>query len=155
MSRKLSVKIAGILIIVMIIIMSAFTAYFVQWRSENMHAELLAKGRILAISGAASMERVLTEAITDNKFSLDEIFDTNYKEIPGSTPSKYSTKYDSYLDRVILNVTTASLIPTKTGTGDWEDIDIVARRSRDRLALLQHQLLRLFFELPGACGVAA
>jgi methyl-accepting chemotaxis protein len=101
MIRKLSVKIAGILIIVMIIIMSAFTVYFVRWRSENMHSEMLAKGRILAISGAASMERILTDAIADNKFSMDEIFDTNYKEIPGSAPSKYSTKYDSYLDSVI------------------------------------------------------
>src|SRR6185369_12607275 len=101
MTSKLSVKIAGILIIVMIIIMSAFTVYFVRWRSENMHSEMLAKGRILAISGAASMERVLTEAIADNRFSMDEVFDTDYKEIPGSAPSKYSTKYDSYLDRVI------------------------------------------------------
>jgi len=101
MTSRLSVKIAGILIIVMIIIMSAFTVYFVRWRSENMHAEMLAKGRILAISGAASMERILTGAITDNKFSMNEIFDTDYKEIPGSSPPKYSTKYDSYLDRVI------------------------------------------------------
>jgi len=109
MTGKLSVKIAGILIIVMIIIMSAFTVYFVRWRSESMHTEILAKGRILAISGAASMERVLTEAIADNKFSMDEIFDTDYKEIPGSAPPKYSTKYDSYLDRVIPQIEDAFL----------------------------------------------
>ncbi len=109
MTRKLSVKIAGILIIVMIVIMSAFTVYFVRWRSEHMYSEILAKGRILAISGAASMERVLTEAVTDNKLTMDEIFDTNYKEIPGSAPSKYTTRYDSYLDRMIPQIEDAFL----------------------------------------------
>lgn len=101
MLRKLSVKIVGILIIVMLLIMSAFTVYFVNWRSANMHADLRAKGRILALSGAASMESVLNKAVADGKFSLDEIFDVNYIEMKGSNPPKYSTKYDAFLDKVI------------------------------------------------------
>jgi len=101
MTKKLSVKIVGILIIVMMLIMSVFTVYFVRWRSANMHADLLAKGRVLAITGAASMERVLNDAVTDNKFTLEEIFDTNYVKIPGTEPAKYTTKYDAYLDRVL------------------------------------------------------
>lgn len=101
MLRKLSVKIVGILIIVMVLIMSAFTVYFVKWRSANIYTELLAKGRILALSGAASMERVLNEAVTDRKFTFDEISDTNYLQIPASNPPKFTTKYDVYLDSVL------------------------------------------------------
>lgn len=101
MLRKLSVKIVGILIIVMVMIMSAFTIYFVKWRSANIYTELLAKGRILALSGAASMERVLNEAVADKRFNLDEISDTNYVPVPGSNPPKFTTKYDTYLDKVL------------------------------------------------------
>mgnify|MGYP001126048220 CR=1 FL=1 len=101
MTKKLSVKIVGILIVVMIIIMTVFTIYFVRWRSANMHADLLAKGKILAITGAASMERVLSGAVAEKRFTLEEIFDTNYQQIPGSNPAKYTTKYDAYLEKVI------------------------------------------------------
>ncbi len=101
MAKKLSVKIVGILIIVMIIIMSAFTVYFVNWRSETMRAEILAKGRILAISGAASMTTVLNRAVAEGKFKVEEILDSNYIPIPGSNPPKFNTKYDAYLEKII------------------------------------------------------
>lgn len=101
MTRKLSTKIVGILVVVMIMIMTVFTIYFVRWRSANMRADLLAKGRILAITGAAGMERVLTEALAEKRLTTAEIFDTDYIKIPGSSPAKYTTKYDSYLERVI------------------------------------------------------
>jgi len=101
MTKRLAVKIVGILIFVMILIMTFFTIYFVRWRSANMYADLKAKGRILAVTGAAAMERVLVEAVNDKKFKLEEIFDSNYLPLPGTHPQKYTTKYDSYLDRVI------------------------------------------------------
>ena len=101
MTKRLAVKIVGILILVMMFIMSLFTVYFVHWRSTKMYADLFAKGRILAITGAAGMERVLTEAVNDRKFTLEEIFDTDYVPIPGSNPPKFMTKYDAYLDKVI------------------------------------------------------
>src|SRR6266567_1157010 len=56
MTNKLSVKIAGILIVVMILIMALFTAYFVRSRSANMEQELLSKGRIEALTGAQVLE---------------------------------------------------------------------------------------------------
>ena len=51
MFNKLSVKIAAILILVMIVIMSFFTVYFVRSRSAVMEEELLSKGRIEALAG--------------------------------------------------------------------------------------------------------
>jgi len=101
MTKRLAVKIVGILIFVMMLIMTFFTVYFVRWRSANMYADLQAKGKILAVTGATVMEQVLAEAITAGKFSPEDIFDSNYLPIAGTKPQKYTTKYDSYLDRVI------------------------------------------------------
>ena len=52
MTRKLSLKIAGILILVMVVIMTLFTVYFVRSRTANMEEELLSKGKIEVLAGA-------------------------------------------------------------------------------------------------------
>ncbi len=49
MFNKLSVKIAAILIMVMVIIMTMFTIFFVRSRVAVMEEELLSKGRIEAL----------------------------------------------------------------------------------------------------------
>lgn len=104
MSQKLSMKIAGVLIVVMVVIMSIFTIYFVKSRGANMEDELLSKGRIQALTGARMMERLLEEQIASGRFTVADIFDTNYVPIPGTDPQKYHTKYDTHLDKVILTI---------------------------------------------------
>src|SRR5512145_906983 len=104
MSSKLSVKIAVILIMVMVVIMAAFTFYFVKSRSENMEEELLSKGRIEAMTGAKMMEQLLEEQIGNGRFTLEDLFDTNYVPIPGTDPQKYTTRYDAYLDKAIREI---------------------------------------------------
>jgi len=104
MSRKLSIKIAAILIMVMVVIMAIFTVYFVKSRSDSMEAELLSKGRIEAMTGAKMMEQLLEEQIGNNRFTVEDIFDTNYVPIPNTDPQKYTTKYDAYLDKTIREI---------------------------------------------------
>jgi methyl-accepting chemotaxis protein len=104
MSQKLSIKIAGILIMVMTVIMTIFTVYFVKSRSANMEEELLSKGRIEALTGAKMMEQLLEGQITSGRFTAADIFDTNYVPIPGTDPQKYHTKYDTLLDKTILEI---------------------------------------------------
>src|SRR6185369_9099942 len=104
MSQKLSIKIAGILIMVMVVIMSVFTFYFVNSRSANMEAELLSKGRIEALTGAKMMEQLLEEQLSSGRFTLDDVFDVNYIPIPNTDPQKYHTRYDGYLDKTILEI---------------------------------------------------
>ena len=104
MSEKLSIKIASILIMVMVVIMSIFTSYFVRSRSANMEDELLSKGRIEALTGAKMMEQLLEEQISNGRFTLEDVFDTNYVPIPNTDPQKYHTRYDSYLDKTILEI---------------------------------------------------
>ena len=101
MSNKLSVKIVSILIMVMIVIMTAFSVYFVRSRVENMEQELLSKGRILAQTGAKSMERILGEAIASRELTAEQLFDEHYVPIPGTEPQKYHTKFDEFSDRAI------------------------------------------------------
>jgi methyl-accepting chemotaxis protein len=104
MSQKLSIKIAGILIMVMVVIMAIFTFYFVDSRSENMEAELLSKGRIEALTGAKMMEQLLEEQLDSGRFKLEDVFDTSYVPIPNTDPQKYHTKYDGYLDKTIIEI---------------------------------------------------
>lgn len=104
MSQKLSIKIAGILIMVMVVIMAIFTVYFVKSRSANMEEELLSKGRIEALTGAKMMERIIEEQLSSGRFTLEDVFDTNYVPIPNTDPQKYHTKYDSYLDKAITEI---------------------------------------------------
>lgn len=42
--------------------------------------------------------------ITSGKLSLGQIFDTFYIPIPGTTPQKFNTQYDKYLDEAIQNI---------------------------------------------------
>src|SRR6266540_3285351 len=104
MSNKLSVKIAGILILVMIIIMSIFTAYFVRTQTKSMEMEILSRGRIEAVSGAKIMERILNEALDSGRFKMDELFDEQYLPIGHTDPPKYHTRYDTFLDGAIQGI---------------------------------------------------
>ncbi|HJV66570.1 MAG TPA: methyl-accepting chemotaxis protein [Geomonas sp.] len=104
MSNKLSVKIVSVLIMVLVVIMTAFSIYFVRSRRAAMEEELLAKGKILAQTGARTMERVLGEAVTSGKLTTDQLFDEQYQPIPGTDPVKYHTKFDSFTDGAIQNI---------------------------------------------------
>ncbi|HEX9006862.1 MAG TPA: methyl-accepting chemotaxis protein, partial [Bacteroidota bacterium] len=101
MTKKLSMKIAGILILVMVVIMTVFTVYFVRSRTANMEEELLSKGRIEVLAGARIMERALKEALESGRFTEAELFDEKYVPIPGTDPAKYHSKFDGYLDSSI------------------------------------------------------
>jgi len=62
------------------------------------------KGRGAALTGARELERILNEAVDKGRFSLDEIFDEDYKPIPNTNPQKYHTCYDTYLDENITDL---------------------------------------------------
>jgi len=101
MSKKLSVKIVCVLIMVMIVIMTAFSIYFVSSRSASMENELLSKGRILAQTGAKSMERILAEALASGRLTPDQLFDERYQPIPGTDPQKYHSQFDRFTDGAV------------------------------------------------------
>ncbi|MCM0081697.1 methyl-accepting chemotaxis protein [Geomonas sp. Red32] len=101
MSNKLSFKIVFALILVQVVIMTAFSVYFVRSRRAAMEDELLAKGKILAQTGGKSMERVLSDAVATGQLTLDQLFDDKYVPIPGTEPQKYHTQFDKFTDGAI------------------------------------------------------
>jgi methyl-accepting chemotaxis protein len=104
MKQKISVKIVGILIMVMVLIMAIFSVYFIRSRSASIEAELLSKGRIEALTGARIMERILQDAVDSGKLTEADLFDEKYVPIPDTDPKKYHTKFDSYLDKAVQNI---------------------------------------------------
>lgn len=104
MYRRISVKITSILIMVMIVLMSFYSWYFVRSRSRAIEEQLLSKGRIEALTGAKVIERILTEALTDGRLKTADIFDEDYVPIPDTDPQKYHTRYDRYLDTAIRGI---------------------------------------------------
>jgi HAMP domain-containing protein len=64
----------------------------------------LERGKIEAILGARITGRILEEAIDNGVLSVNDVFDTEYKEIPGFEPPKYHTEYDFYLDKALLSI---------------------------------------------------
>ena len=101
MSNKLSVKIVSVLIMVMVVIMTAFSVYFVRSRRANMEEELLSKGRILAQTGARSMERILEEAVATGTLTQEQLFDEHYVPIPNTEPPKFHTQFDRFTDQAV------------------------------------------------------
>jgi methyl-accepting chemotaxis protein len=54
-----------------------------------------------AIRLAALASRKLTEAVDQQLLSLDDLFDRDYKTIPGTAPEQFRTRYVEVFDRVL------------------------------------------------------
>jgi methyl-accepting chemotaxis protein len=100
--RSLSLKISITLLTVLTIIVAATTFVLARRQAETLRANLLAKAKILALTGARAMEATLDEAIDSGRLTEAQVFDVNYVPIPGTDPPKYHTAYDSYLDKRIV-----------------------------------------------------
>lgn len=102
--RTLALKIAILAnLILLVVIFMGGSSLFVQEASQ-FDKQLKAKGKIVSMLGAKSISRILEEAIDNGVLTLDDVMDTNYIEIPGSTPPKYHTRYDAYTDKAILSL---------------------------------------------------
>jgi len=102
MFDKISVKVAVLVNLVLLVVISAGSYYIVTQQGESLEHQLLERGKIESVVGAKLIGRVLEEAIDNGVFGVKDAFDTNYVLIPGFTPEKYHTKYDAYLDKAIL-----------------------------------------------------
>ena len=76
----------------------------------NLEGQLYEKCRIEALTGARAMSEIMYFMIDNNMISKNDIFDTNYIEIPGSNPKKYRTRYDRLFDRWIQDIEDGFLV---------------------------------------------
>jgi methyl-accepting chemotaxis protein len=100
--KKISIKVAVFVCLVLLVVMTAGTWYIVNQQGASLENQLLERGRIEALVGAKLIGKVMEEAIDNGVFSVKDAFDQSYVPIPGFEPEKYHTKYDSYLDKAIL-----------------------------------------------------
>jgi methyl-accepting chemotaxis protein len=108
-TKRISMKIVVSLVVVLAVILGGFTYFLVEDRAKVLQEMMLTKARTLALTGAKSMEQVLTEAIDSGQLSEAQVFDTDYRPITegplaGASIAKYHTAYDEYLDRRILGI---------------------------------------------------
>ncbi len=104
MFAKIGVKVTILVNILLFVVIVAGGYYIIQQQQKSLEAQLLERGEIEAVVGAKMVGKLLEEAIDNGVFTLDDAFDTDYKEIPGFEPKKYHTKYDFYLDKAILPI---------------------------------------------------
>ena len=107
--NSISFKIVASLTAVLIVVCGIFAAVLIRQRTNVLEADMLLRGRTMAIFGAKTMERVLEDAILSRQLSAEQVFDTNYQKIvfgplAGAAIPKYKTAYDSYLDERILKI---------------------------------------------------
>ena len=101
---KIGVKVSLTVNIVILVVMAAGTYVLLNKQSKSLENGLLNSGKIQSIVGAKMIGRIVEEAIDNGVFTVNEAFDTNYEQIGNFDPPKYHTKYDSYLDKAILDV---------------------------------------------------
>lgn len=58
----------------------------------------------IAETGARDIQRCFENAIADGEISEIDPFDRDYRQIEGSNPPKYHTRFDQFTDRVVPNI---------------------------------------------------
>jgi len=104
MFKRISVKVAFYVNILLLIVLCIGTFIIIKGQDRSVEDQLLQRGKIEAVLGAKITSRILEEAIDNGVLSQADVFDTEYKEIPGFDPPKYHTKYDIYLDKALLEM---------------------------------------------------
>lgn len=51
--------------------------------------------------GAARISELFAEAVRTGQISMEELFDTSYRPIPGSDPQQFTTRFVDFTDRVL------------------------------------------------------
>jgi len=85
-------------------LLAGFIFYSVQSQRNALEEVLLGKGASMAQSGAASVGHILEDAIASGRLTEAQVFDRDYKPIPGTNPQKHHTAYDSFTDANTLSI---------------------------------------------------
>lgn len=90
-----------IIIIGFFIILTACAVVIVIKTFDRIEEQLLTKCEMEARIGARVIRNYTELMMQTGRLTLDQVMDTEYVEIPGSSPKKYHTKYDAVFDATI------------------------------------------------------
>jgi HAMP domain-containing protein len=102
---KLSVKVSLTLAVVLLVPTALAATYITLHQTQQMEDMTLEKTRLAATLGARQFGDVLDGAIDAGALGVNDVFDQNYVEIKGfdfAGKPKYHTRYDAFLDPVVL-----------------------------------------------------
>ena len=107
--RSLGSKVAVLMVVVLLPLFMGVTFYNQIREARSIEAQHMDRARILALTGAASISKLFTDAIASGQLAEAQVFDTNYIEVPNTDPKKYKTGYDDWTDKNFRQVTEAFL----------------------------------------------
>ncbi|WKA29605.1 methyl-accepting chemotaxis protein [Bradyrhizobium roseum] len=67
------------------------------WSIQDDNTEAVTR----AMEAGAALKKIFNDAIDSGAISIEDMFDTNYVEIPGTNPTQYRTKILDWADRVL------------------------------------------------------
>jgi HAMP domain-containing protein len=101
---KLGIKVALKVNFFILIVIGIGAYILITQEVSRLEDEMLAKGRLQSLVGAKMIGTIIEEAIDNGVLTVNDFFDTQYEEIGNFVPPKYHTKYDTYLDKAILDL---------------------------------------------------
>jgi HAMP domain-containing protein len=102
---RLSVKVSLTLALVLLVPTALAATYITLHQTQQMEDMTLEKSRLAAALGARQFGDVLDGAIDSGSLTVSDVFDQNYVEIKGfdfAGKPKYHTRYDAFLDPIVL-----------------------------------------------------
>lgn len=74
-----------------------FSALGEEFDFGSLHDRVRAEAK----AAAARVGEVFEQAVDQGQIGIDDLFDRNYKPLEGTHPQKYTTRFDSFTDRVL------------------------------------------------------
>jgi HAMP domain-containing protein len=102
---RLSAKVSLTLAAVLLVLVALAATYITSAQTRQMEEMTLEKSRLAATLGARQFGDLLDGAVDSGALTVGDVFDRNYVEIKGfdfGSKPKYHTRYDSYLEGVVL-----------------------------------------------------
>lgn len=93
-----------IIIIGLCLILSVGSIVIITKIFDKTEEQLLQKCRIEALLGAKIINTFMELMVSTNQLTADQIMDTRYVPIEGTSPQKYSTQYDAIFDKYIQKI---------------------------------------------------
>ena len=107
--RSLKLKSSLIIISVVLPLLIASLVWDLNRQGGLMRKSVLDRGQILAVTGAETAGKILSDAVNNGALTEAQMFDKNYRIIPNTSPEKYFTAYDSFIDENLQSIGDAFL----------------------------------------------
>jgi HAMP domain-containing protein len=101
---KLGIKVTLKVNFLVLIVVGIGTYILITQQISRYEDEILNKGQLQSLVGAKMIGTIIEETIDNGVLTVSDFFDTQYEEVGNFVPPKYHTRFDTYLDKAILDL---------------------------------------------------